>query len=63
MIEVEVRTSPDGTIIARKLVKSSGDARLDEAILRAIDKTEVLPRDTDGRVPSPVVIAFTPGRF
>ena len=63
MIEVEVKTSPDGTIVSRKLVKSSGDSRLDEAILRAIDKTEILPRDTDGRVPSPVVIAFTPGRF
>jgi colicin import membrane protein len=58
--DVEVRTSPDGTIIARKLIKSSGVKAWDEAVLRAIDKTEVLPRDTDGRVPSPLEISFQP---
>jgi colicin import membrane protein len=63
VIEVEVRSAPDGTIVARKIVKSSGIARLDEAVLSAIDKTEVLPRDTDGRVPTPMVITFKPGEF
>lgn len=57
---VEVRTSPDGTIISRKLTQSSGVKEWDEAVLRAIDKTEVLPRDTDGRVPSPLLISFRP---
>lgn len=57
---VEVRTSPDGTIISRKLTQSSGIKDWDEAVLRAIDKTEVLPRDTDGRVPSPLLISFRP---
>ncbi|MDD2881723.1 MAG: cell envelope integrity protein TolA [Rhodoferax sp.] len=56
--EVEVRTSPDGTIIARKLIKSSGDKAWDQAVLKAIDKTEVLPRDTDGRVPPVLEISF-----
>lgn len=58
--EVEVRTSPDGTIISRKLTKPSGIKSWDEAVLRAIDKTEVLPRDVDGRVISPLTISFTP---
>lgn len=58
--EVEVRTSPDGTIVGKRLVRSSGVKAWDEAVLRALDKTETLPRDTDGRVPSPVVIAFKP---
>jgi len=58
--EVEVRAAPDGTIIARKLLKSSGDAEWDRAVLRAIDKTEILPRDVDGRVPSLLVIRFQP---
>lgn len=57
---IEVRTSSDGTIIARKLTQSSGIKDWDEAVLRAIDKTEVLPRDTDGRVPSPLLISFRP---
>ncbi len=58
--EVEVRTSPDGTIVGRKLLKSSGHKSWDEAVLKAIDKTEVLPRDTDGRVPPALVITFRP---
>ena len=57
---VEVRLAPDGTIIGKKLVKSSGVKAWDDAVLRAIDKTEVLPRDTDGRVPSPFEIDFRP---
>ena len=55
---VEVRAAPDGTIIGRRLIKSSGVKAWDDAVLRAIDKTEVLPRDTDGRVPSSFEIAF-----
>lgn len=58
--EVEVRTSPDGTIVGKRLVRSSGVKAWDDAVLRALDKTESLPRDTDGRVPSPVIIAFRP---
>lgn len=58
--EVEVRTSPDGTIVERKLLKSSGNKAWDEAVLKAIDKTEVLPRDVDGRVQSPLTITFRP---
>ncbi len=58
--EVEVRTAPDGTITGRKLLKPSGVPAWDEAVLKAIDKTEVLPRDTDGHVPSTLVITFRP---
>ena len=58
--EVEVRCAPDGTIVGRKLVKSSGSTAWDNAVLKAIDKTEVLPRDTDGRVHSPLIISFRP---
>lgn len=57
---VEVRTSPDGTIISRKLTQSSGVPSYDEAVIRAIDKTEVLPRDTDGRVPPSLSLVFRP---
>jgi colicin import membrane protein len=58
--EVEVRMAPDGTITSKRLVKSSGNRSWDDAVLRALDKTEVLPRDVDGRVHSPVVIEFRP---
>lgn len=58
--DVEVRTSPDGTIVGRKLLKSSGNKAWDEAVLKAIDKTEVFPRDVDGQVPSSLTITFRP---
>jgi colicin import membrane protein len=57
---VEVSTSPDGTIIKRKLIKSSGSSAWDDAVLRALEKTESLPRDADGRVPTPLEIGFRP---
>ena len=41
-------------------VQSSGNKAWDDAVLRAIDKTEVLPRDTDGRVPPVIVLGFRP---
>jgi colicin import membrane protein len=58
--EVEVRTSADGTIISRKISRSSGVPSWDDAVLAAIDKTEILPRDVDGKVPSSLVISFRP---
>jgi colicin import membrane protein len=58
--EVEVRAAPDGTITGRRLVKSSGNATWDEAVLRAIDRTDTLPKDDNGRVPPSIVIGFTP---
>ena len=57
---VEVRLAPDGSITSRKLVKSSGAKAWDEAVLRAVDKTEILPRDVDGRVPPLIEIDFKP---
>ncbi len=56
---VDVRTSPDGTIVGSKLFKSSGNKAWDDAVLRAIEKTEMLPRDTDGQVPSELRITFS----
>lgn len=58
--EVEVRVAPDGMIQSRRIVQSSGNKAWDEAVLRAIDKTEVLPKDTDGRVPPVIVLGFRP---
>lgn len=58
--DVEVRSGPDGTIVSRKVIKSSGNNGWDEAVLKALDKTESLPRDADGRIPSPLVIGFRP---
>lgn len=57
---VEVRAAPDGTILGSKLIKSSGVKRWDEAVLGAVNKTEKMPRDTDGRVPPVFELNFRP---
>jgi colicin import membrane protein len=57
---VEVRCGPDGRIISRKLITSSGVPSWDEAVLRAVDRTEVLPADESGRVPPVIQIDFRP---
>ena len=56
---VEVRLAPDGTIIAKRLVQSSGVKVWDDAVLRAIERTEMLPLD-NGRAPPPFEIGFRP---
>jgi colicin import membrane protein len=58
---VRVRLGPGGMIVGKPLlVKSSGSKAWDEAVVRALERTESLPPDTDGRYPSPVDIAFKP---
>ncbi|MBK9136262.1 MAG: TonB C-terminal domain-containing protein [Betaproteobacteria bacterium] len=58
--EVEVRAAAGGTILSRRLIKTSGNAAWDDAVLRAIDRTQTLPPDTNGRVPPVLIIAFRP---
>lgn len=58
--EVEVKCAPDGTILSKRLLQSSGHKSWDDAVIKALEKTEVLPRDVDGRVPPVMVISFRP---
>lgn len=61
MADVEVRAAPDGTILGTpRLLKSSGVKAWDDAVLKAIVKTEKLPLDTDGRAPATLIIGFRP---
>jgi colicin import membrane protein len=50
-----VRAASGGTILSRKVVTSSGNKAWDEAVLRAIDKMDTLPRDIDGKIPEKVL--------
>jgi colicin import membrane protein len=58
--EIEVRALSDGTITSRRVVDGSGNAAWDDAALKAIDRTGSLPRDVDGRVPSPIIVVVRP---
>jgi len=55
---VEVTTSADGKIIRTRVSESSGNPAWDEASLRAMEKTEIIPKDLDGRLHSPYLIKF-----
>jgi colicin import membrane protein len=58
--EVEVATTSDGTIISQRLVKSSGNKAWDDAVIKAIIRTGSMPKDVDGRVPTPMILEFRP---
>ena len=57
-VSVQIKSRPDGIILAKKLIRSSGDPDWDNTILQAIDKTEKLPTDIDGRTPTAMVVKF-----
>ena len=58
--EVEIRVAPTGSILSARITQSSGIKAWDDAVLRAIEKTEILPKDTDGSVPTSMQIGFRP---
>lgn len=59
-VEVEIRTAPSGRILSTRITQSSGVKSWDEAVIRAIEKTEVLPKDVDGSIPNPLLMGFRP---
>jgi colicin import membrane protein len=61
--EFDLRLAPDGTIVGTPtLVKTSGLPNWDDAALRALQKTEKLPRDIDGTVPARLIVTLRPKR-
>ncbi len=59
-VEVEIHCAPDGTIIGRSISKTSGSKAWDDAVLRAIDRTGTLPRDTNGKALDTIPIIWRP---
>lgn len=56
--EVEITLAADGSIVNRRLLRSSDVPSWDEAALQAVDQTKRLPLDSNGRVPPVITIAF-----
>ena len=57
---VEVRVSATGLIISSRLLTSSGVTAWDNAVLRAVEKTERIPADENGRFVSVFPVNFGP---
>jgi colicin import membrane protein len=44
-----------------RIAVSSGNKAWDEAVLRAVQKTEIFPKDIDGRIPDSIfILGFRP---
>jgi len=57
---VAIELAPDGKILSKRLVKSSGLPDWDAAVLRAIDDAGSLPKDENGTVPKSIMLVFKP---
>ena len=55
-----MKVSPAGLIMSSKLSKSSGVPAWDEAVLRAVERTERIPLDENGKVVPDFPIEFGP---
>jgi len=59
-VDIQVALKADGLIVGIAIVKSSGVRSWDTAAFRALEKTEHLPKDDNGRVPPTLVITLRP---
>jgi colicin import membrane protein len=59
---VQVRVSPTGEIMSARLSKSSGNPSWDEAAVRAIERSERIPPDVDGRYVNDFLVEMRPKR-
>ncbi|MBP0619403.1 cell envelope integrity protein TolA [Cupriavidus consociatus] len=57
---VAVHMAPDGSVLSTRLAKSSGNPGWDNAVLRAVARSDPLPRDENGVAPSNINITFWP---
>jgi colicin import membrane protein len=59
-VEFEVKLLPDGSIAGIRKLKSSGVPGFDEAVSRAIEKSQPYPKDKNGSVPSSFIGVHRP---
>ena len=57
---VSVRCAPSGTLLSVVISRSSGNASWDMAALRAVQRSDPMPVDTDGRTPPVFSITLRP---
>jgi colicin import membrane protein len=59
-VEFEVRLLPDGSVAGIRKLRPSGVPGFDEAVARAIERSQPFPRDKSGTVPSIFIGAHKP---
>jgi colicin import membrane protein len=49
--EIAVRCAPTGTLLSATITRGSGNSQWDEAALRAVQRSDPMPLDTNGKTP------------
>ncbi|WP_114809118.1 cell envelope integrity protein TolA [Paraburkholderia kururiensis] len=57
---VAVRCAPTGTLLSATITRSSGNAQWDDAALRAVQRSDPMPLDTNGKTPASFTITLRP---
>lgn len=57
---VSVRCAPTGTLLSATITRSSGNAQWDDAALRAVQRSDPMPLDTNGKAPATFTITLRP---
>lgn len=57
---ISVRCSPTGTLLDAQISRSSGNAAWDDAALRAVQRSNPMPQDIDGKTPTSFKITLRP---
>ncbi len=60
---VKVECNSEGRITRSTVIAASGNEQWDQAVLRALERTQVLPQDEHKRVPCPFEFNFRPQDF
>jgi TonB family protein len=58
--DVTVRCSPTGTLLSAQITRSSGNSSWDDAALRAVQRSDPMPLDSDGKTPASFKITLRP---
>lgn len=57
---IAVRCSPTGTLLSATVARPSSNAAWDDAALRAVQRADPMPQDTDGKTPASFTITLRP---
>jgi colicin import membrane protein len=57
---IAVRCSPTGTLLSAIIQRGSANGQWDDAALRAVQRSDPMPLDTDGRAPASFTITLRP---
>ncbi|CAB3771575.1 cell envelope integrity protein TolA [Paraburkholderia solisilvae] len=57
---VSVRCAPTGTLLSATVTRGSGNSQWDDAALRAVQRSDPMPQDTNGKTPASFTITLRP---